>query len=127
MTIEEFSRQYGLMPVIDRAISYHPQIRNRLLQCPVEWSGRLQTSAGYASSTRGITLHHSLQMADQRQNLIETFLHEAAHMMQHFAYGEINHGATWWEMMHQLGQKPKRTHAIAAVKRRREVTEDDLF
>lgn len=47
-------------------------------------------------------------------------------MMQFYLYHEINHGASWWEMMHQLGQKPKRTHQIAVVKRRRELDLDDL-
>lgn len=124
-TVETMAKELGLIPILERAFSFHPTICISTLGTRVEWSNRLQTSAGYASGIRGITLHQSLRAA-LRDEWIETFLHEVAHMMQFYLYHEINHGASWWEMMHQLGQKPKRTHQIAAVKRRRELDLDDL-
>jgi hypothetical protein len=117
-TIRKFSADLGQDQILARALSYHPTIAQALLATPCDWSSKLHASAGYASSRRGISLHHGLR-AEGPQAIIDTFLHEVAHIMQYLVYREFNHGATWWEMMHHLGAKPVRTHSYksAAFKR----------
>lgn len=117
-TVRDFAKVRGLDRVIERAISFHPQLPGGLWQTPVSTGERFQTRAGDASKQHGIRLHSQLRGKD----LDETFLHELAHIMELIVYGSSSHGATWWEMMHQLGQKPKRTHQIAACKKLRTST-----
>lgn len=125
--VETFAREYGLMPVIDRACSFHPLIKSALLATPCEWNLRLHSSAGYYHSERGITLHLGLKREGSEATRA-TFLHEVAHAMQWLRYREVNHGASWLEMMHQLGQQPKRTHSYAACggPARSNVNPDDI-
>jgi len=112
-TVRAFAQEFGLVSVIDRAISFHPSqfINGKLYNVPVNWNHKLRRTAGTFSSKDGIELHPGLACASPR-DLHATFLHELAHAMQFLVYGKVDHGETWWEMMHQLGQKPTRTHNI---------------
>lgn len=117
----DFAIEHKWRLTIDRALLFHPSIRDPLYNVPVEFSLKLQTSAGYFwSKPPRIALHYGLQREGEHA-MMETFLHETAHAMQWFVYKEINHGASWWEMMHQLGQKPVRTHNLAACARAKAV------
>lgn len=100
---------------IQRAVTYDA----RLQPCwdvPVEWSWSLRGSAGNANAKR-IHLHPALQHA-QVQEVIDTFLHELAHVHEHTLYGHGGHSQTWWEAMIRLGEKPwlTRYHNIEAVR-----------
>lgn len=108
-----FAKEHGLQSVIDRAISFHPQKLGggALYRVPVDWNHRLRKCAGTFSSKDGIALHPGLAHA-KVSDLHATFLHELAHAAQWLVYSKVDHGESWWEMMHQLGQKPKRTHSI---------------
>jgi SprT-like family len=112
-SVRAFATEFGLVSVIDRAITFHPAAlgNGRLYAVQVEWNHRLERSAGRFNSLRGIELHPGLAHA-KAKDLHETFLHELAHAMQFLVYGKVDHLASWWEMMHQLGQKPTRTHNI---------------
>lgn len=125
-TVKSLAYQRGLTAVLDRAFSFHTQLGTAdVWNIPVEFSDRIQTSAGnFRAKPRGgqIKLHRALEAPANKQPLDETFLHELAHAMQWLVYGVCDHSATWWEMMHQLGQKPRRTHAIAACKPAKEYT-----
>lgn len=112
-SVRAFAEAQGLIQVIDRAISFHPAAlgTGRLYAVKVDWNHRLERSAGRFNSLRGIELHPGLTHAKPK-DLHETFLHELAHAMQWLVYAKVDHLETWWEMMHQLGQKPKRTHSI---------------
>lgn len=111
-SVRSFARSIGVEETIARAISFHPEIGPRLWAVSVEFDAGLHRSAGRFSTNAGITLHPGLRHTADKKALAETFLHEVAHAAQWLAYGEINHGASWWEMMHQLGQRPVRTHDI---------------
>lgn len=112
-SVQAFAQEFGLIQVIARAISFHPNALagGKLYSVKVEWNHRLERSAGRFNSLRGIELHPGLAHAKPK-DLHETFLHELAHAMQWLVYRKVDHGETWWEMMHQLGQKPRRTHSI---------------
>ena len=120
-TVKDFANQHGLMLTVRRAMSFHPQhfpdATSSLWSIPVEYSAHLQTSAGYfhCGPPMKITLHYGLQRSALHE-LHETFLHELAHAMQWIRYAKVDHNATWWEMMHQLGAHPVRTHKIAACR-----------
>ncbi len=114
-TVKTIAAQHGLEQIISRAHSFHPQLQSRaqsILGTEVNYSDRLQTSAGnFAPRKNLISLHPAfLGPRTRTQDHLETFLHELAHLHQWVVYGRCDHGATWWEMMHQLGQKPVRTH-----------------
>lgn len=112
-SVQAFAQEFGLIQVIARAISFHPAAlgNGKLYAVKVEWNHNLRKAAGRFSSIRGIELHPGLAHAKPK-DLHETFLHELAHAMQFLVYGKVDHGETWWEMMHQLGQRPIRTHSI---------------
>lgn len=111
-TLREFAMECSQQGTIQRAISFAPLIGPALWAVPVEWSLRLKKSAGYFhSSPLGITLHPDLKRQG-RSAVVETFLHETAHAMQWLRYREVTHGESWWEAMHQLGQKPQRCHSM---------------
>lgn len=115
-TVREIAIQLGVIPIIERAFSFHPilSLTDRLWNLPVEYNFRLKTTAGqFWSQDMRIVLHPGLLNAE-KQDHIATFLHELAHAMQFTVYKQRGHGASWWEMMHQLGQQPRRTHQIAA-------------
>lgn len=120
----DFANELGLVAVIERAATYHP-VKLHLgvvWNIPVEYTNRLQTTAGMCHYEGGlrITLNPALRAPSERQHLIETFLHELAHAHAAIVYGVRDgrgHGEHWWEMMHQLGQRPIRTHAIAACRK----------
>ncbi len=101
----------NLTQVMYRLSLYYPGLPERLRAVPCVWSGRLGTSAGYASSIRGITMHPALQR-EGAPEIIATLLHEVAHMAQHLLHGVIDHGPTWHEMMWLLGETPTRTHRM---------------
>lgn len=113
-TVDRFSDDLEIQPIVTRALSFHPHIGTRIRQIKVEFDGGLKREAGNFSTHNGIRLHPGL-MAPGKSNrdLIAIFLHELAHAMQWLAYGKIDHQATWHEMMYQLGQAPSRFHSIA--------------
>lgn len=112
LTVGSLARELGQFLVIARAITFHPEIELPLLATRVEWNPRFKHTAGqYSPREKLITLHPGLRYAEP-SDLIGTFLHEVAHVMQVLTYRKCDHGETWWEMMHQLGQRPKRTHSI---------------
>lgn len=114
MNVQEFAVQHGLAATLLRALSFHPTIGPRLLAVPVEYNPNLTTAAGQFTTRGGpprISLHLALPN-EAPGELAATFLHEVAHAMQWFVYSEVNHSASWWEMMHQLGQRPTRLHTM---------------
>lgn len=123
-TVRTVAEQLGVVGVIERAISFHtelPGTRPSLWDIPIRYNGQMQTAAGYChyEPEMWISLHPVLTgQRTTRLDHVETLLHELAHAMSWIVYGPRGrgHGAHWWEMMHQLGQKPRRTHAIAACK-----------
>lgn len=117
MLLKAFSTQHGTDALIQRALTYHPSIAANLYAIPVNFNSSLSTAAGnFRTKPLAINLHIGLNRA-QHSDLKATFLHEVAHAMQWLRYHEINHGASWWEMMHLLAQKPQRCHQIAACSR----------
>lgn len=117
----DIAKDLGLEAVIERAVTFHPGKLHLgvVWNIPVEFDNRLQTAAGMCHYYTGlrITLNPCLQLAEQRQDLCETFLHELAHAHAWLVYAARGHGERWWEMMYQLGQRPQRTHNIAACKK----------
>lgn len=115
MNVRDFAQQTNSLETIQRAMSFHPNSRiTESWGIPVEYSGELQTSAGkFYTRPIFIRLHLGLQLDPKA--LRETFLHELAHAHQWLVHGTCDHGETWWEAMHRLGQKPVRTHRIASV------------
>lgn len=112
-SVRAFATEFGLIQVIDRAISFHPAAlgNGKLYSIKVDWNLSLRKAAGRFGTNQGIELHPGLAHAKPK-DLHETFLHELAHAMQWLVYRKVDHAETWWEMMHQLGQKPTRTHSI---------------
>lgn len=111
-SVEAFAAQYNITSILARAISFHPQVRDQILAVTVEWNPNLRTSAGqFDKRPSKVSLNRALH-AEGTTEIIDTFLHEVAHAMQHFVYNKVDHGETWWEMMHQLGQKPRRCHQM---------------
>lgn len=125
-TVRELAEQLGLIPTIERAMTYEPGKFSGLWEIPVQYDFRLRSSAGNANKFR-IKLHPGLLQASTREH-VETFLHELAHTMDCFCRGQSGHDYPWQEMMIRLGQKPVRTHNIATCKKRAEKTTilDDL-
>ena len=118
-TVRTIAEQLGVVRVIDRAISFHerlPGTNPGLWGISVEYTARMQRRAGcFRGNEMAIELHPALAGPfAKRGEHIETFLHELAHAMQWIVYRRVDHGETWYEMMHQLGQQPKRCHNIAA-------------
>lgn len=112
-TVALFALDYRLTSVLHRALLFHPQIGSALHAVPVEWNPRLKAAAGnFTTKPIGISLHPAL-IRERAGEIEKTFLHEVAHAMQYLQYKEVNHGESWWEMMHQLGQKPERCHSMS--------------
>lgn len=113
ITVAEFALNISATRIIQWALLFHPQIQGKLMHIPVVWNTNLDSSGGNFRSQPAmlISLHPALQR-EGATAVHETFLHELAHAMQWLVYHEVNHGATWWEMMHQLGQKPRRCHQM---------------
>ncbi len=118
-TVRTIAEQLGVVWVIDRAITFHdklPGANRALWNITVEYNTAFQRRGGcFRGREMAIELHPALNgpFAKPSEHAA-TFLHELAHAMQWIVYGRVDHGATWWEMMHQLGQEPKRCHNIAA-------------
>lgn len=122
-TVRQFAEQLDAQPHnglpiiarIERATSFDARLQS-CWNVPVEWSWSLRGSAGNANAKR-IHLHPALQRA-QIQEIIETFLHELAHVHERTLYGSGGHSQTWWEAMIRLGEKPwlTRFHNIEAVR-----------
>lgn len=112
-SVRAFATSWGLIQIIDRAISFHPNAlgNGKLYEVKVDWNLNLKSCAGRFSSKIEIELHPGLAHA-QVHDRNATFLHELAHAAQWLVYRKVDHLETWWEMMHQLGQKPQRTHSI---------------
>lgn len=105
-------QEQGIEFLIERALTYHPNITRKTWETRVIWDRSLKKAAGqFRSRERVILLHPGLKLAHKFQ-YVETFLHELAHAMQWYAYAKADHGPTWYEMMHILAQKPKRLHNI---------------
>lgn len=118
----ELAEELGLVPIITRAVSFQPKIHlGTVWNIPVVFDNRLQTAAGYCHYHPEllIKLNPALRRDECRKDCIETFLHELAHAHAWIVYGKHGrgHGANWWEMMHQLGQIPRRVHDIAACRK----------
>ncbi len=126
-TVRSLAKELGLERVIDRGFSFYETVSESkhvnfphtgLWGISVYQNDRLQRVAG---KCRYVPMELELHPAlfgpfAQRNELIETFLHELAHAMAWVKYGSAGrgHGEHWWEMMHQLGQIPRRCHNIAA-------------
>ena len=112
MLLKDFAQKYDTLSIIKRALLYHPNIELSLYCIPVDFNMKLDAAAGnFRSNPLKINLHVRLP----QHGLVElqkTFLHETAHAMQWLAYKEVNHGESWWEMMHHLAQKPERCHSM---------------
>lgn len=120
-TVRSVATSLNLLPTINRAISFQPtlaRLERVIWDTPITYPTQMGTSAGwFRANPCRISLHPALEgTRAQPQDHIETFLHELAHEHQFLVYGIVDHGATWWEMMYQLGQQPRRTHKIAACK-----------
>lgn len=120
--VRELAESLALLDIISRAVSFQPKIHlGTVWNIPVEFDNRLQTAAGncHYHPSLLIKLNPVLRRDNHRVDLVETFLHELAHAHAWIVYGERGrgHGAEWWEMMHQLGQIPRRAHSIAACKK----------
>lgn len=118
-TVLGFATELDLVPVINRAISYDPSKLEtpRLWQVPVSYNHRLKNSAGRAN-LYGISLHPGLKQAT-RGELVATFLHELAHVMDCLTRGHSGHDYGWQEAMVRLGQNPiaSRYHNIASCRK----------
>ena len=117
--VRSLAKEFHIEWMIERAFSFHPEyMPGGLWQTPVETNDRLQRVAGQCHyRPLRITLHPALFGPFAKPGeLVETFLHELAHAMAVHRYGidARGHGAHWREMMHQLGQQPRRCHNIAA-------------
>ena len=125
LTVSQLAIQLEITLTIERAISYHPALpgaNRHLWNIPITYPNRLQTAAGYCHyNPLRIDLHPGLLGPDAaKAEHVATFLHELAHAMSVMVYGIAagrGHGEHWWEMMHQLGQRPQRTHKIAACRK----------
>lgn len=109
MNVRQFAEDCGASYEIERCLTYYPLKVEAVWSVPVEYSERFVSSAGYAHQSRGITLNPRIRSI--RNEPKETFLHEVAHMIQWLAYGHIDHGYTFHEVMHRLAQVPQRCHA----------------
>lgn len=121
ITIRQLAHQLGQTHTIQRAFGFHLKLQTLdqiIWDMPVEYNPRLERTAGRAHCSEGkIELHTCFANGQaSREHHIETFLHELAHIHQWLVYHTADHGADWWEMMFQLGQKPKRTHSITACR-----------
>lgn len=134
-TVATFAAGFDVAPLITRALTYYPDISVKVWPTPVVWTSRVSRTAGRARGTKDggfIYLHIGL-LSEGREAIKATFLHELAHIMQWYAHQEINHGESWWKMMHILDQRPARLHAyksaaFAPIPRggREELSLDDL-
>src|SRR3954471_1484838 len=129
-TVATFSRRIDTDDVILRAITFDHRIV-AVWSVPVTWNWRLKSSAGFARiNPFQIELHPGLNDATPL-DLRTVFLHEVAHICQHILYPEcrMSHGYEWHEAMIRLGERPIRTHNIAACKSAgREIpTLDEIF
>lgn len=112
--VHTFAHAYNCDVEVMRGISFYPPMGPRLLVVPVEWLWRPSGTAGKAHRQGKIQLHRGL-LDQPVYDLVETFLHEVAHIMQWLRYGMMDHGATWHEAMYQLGQKPMRCHSMGKL------------
>lgn len=119
MNIRSMADKYRCTGLIARALTYYPQIAERLWECPVNWNSRLKNSAGMAHRNDAgnvwIDLHPGLQK-EAEAHLRKTFLHEVAHIMDFLLTGKSDHGLKWYEMMFLLAQTPVRCHNYASCK-----------
>jgi predicted SprT family Zn-dependent metalloprotease len=129
-TVATFSSRLATDNVILRAITFDHRL-TAVWSVPVMWNWRLKSSAGFARiNPFQIELHPGLNDATPH-DLRTVFLHELAHICQHILYPEctMSHGYEWHEAMIRLGERPIRTHNIAACKSAgREIpTLDEIF
>lgn len=121
--IREWAQRLQVEPLIARAISFNPSRLEPAWKVPVEFNFNLKSSSGRCVGgwEPRLELHPILGQAAQEAELISTFLHEVAHVLQrlehkgNLALGQ-GHGAGWWEAMIRLGQAPwlasQRWHSI---------------
>lgn len=68
--------------------------------------------AGFAGIARKqIELHAALFKPGRELDLRGTFMHEVAHMIDHFLFKGNGHGRSWKKVMRALGREPERCHA----------------
>lgn len=132
-TVRTFAKAYDLELIIIRAFSFHSVLENEtfpsLWYVPVVFNPRLQTTAGFARHSPRYEIELNPALAGplaSREQLVATFLHELAHLMEYRVLRTHGHGAGWWMMMHQLGQIPRRTHTIAACRKAEPVARHSL-
>lgn len=107
-TIYDFARGLGLDHAADMARAHGAAAGI------VRWNGRLRSTAGRA---RGAKYHSTIELnpklrREGRAAIVDTFLHELAHILTPGA----GHGPEWRAMARRLGHTPKRTHRYVALR-----------
>lgn len=123
-TIRSWAERLALVPHIERAISFNEGRLASVWEVPVVWNHALKSSAGRAGRTTTdrrlhVELHPRLAREHLASQLVQTFLHEVAHILQRLEHGHsglgLGHGQGWWEAMIRLGERPweSRYHEIS--------------
>ena len=84
---------------------------DRLMDIKVISNSRPKGRAGQASYyARELELHGELFKEGRVQDLYDTFIHELAHFMEYWIFGNGGHGRSWKATMIALGADPTRCH-----------------
>lgn len=108
-TVRQAAQSCNAEYEIARCLTYYTSKVSDVWSVQVEFSARQSRSAGFAHPDRGIILNARLMNIHGEPK--STLLHEVAHMLQHIVYGRMDHGYTFHEIMHRLGQPPARCHS----------------
>jgi predicted SprT family Zn-dependent metalloprotease len=88
-----------------------PSQLRRLSEIEVAWNGRLLSRLGQATRATGkIEMNPILKTKEMELQFVKTFVHELAHVICFFVYGEFGHGTRWKWVMRKFGFEPRRCH-----------------
>lgn len=83
-------------------------------------NNRMRTTIGRVYYKTG-ELHLNKRLLDDNPSeIVNTIVHELAHFVDFYKYGNHGHGKTWARIMKILGLKPTRCHSLDVSKYKRE-------
>lgn len=94
------------------------QVFGRTFEVSVHMNNRLTSTAGRAFYETGrLEFSTKLYAANEEQFLLDTVVHEFAHVVSWELFATRGHDANWKSVMNTLGATPSRCHSYAVQKR----------
>jgi len=93
----------------------------------VEWNNRMRSCAGKAFCFQQIIKLNARLLSENESELIPTFLHEVAHLIDFQIRGKSNHDYHWKSILTDMGEKDDRCHNMDVSNLKNKVQKFEVY